>query len=88
MQVRYSSDGGIYVTASKDTGWGKFPMLQFNSWCLRSGRSYSANLKKDDRYILSSGKDSIINLWEVGIGRLLKQYLRATHTEIQCQVMC
>ncbi|PIM99714.1 hypothetical protein CDL12_27785 [Handroanthus impetiginosus] len=36
-------------------------------------------------YILSSGKDSIINLWEVGIGRLLKQYLRATHTEMQCQ---
>lgn len=38
------------------------------------------------RYILSCGKDSSVKLWEVGTGRLVKQYLGATHTQLRCQV--
>ena len=38
------------------------------------------------RYILSCGKDSTVKLWEVGTGRLVKQYVGATHTHLRCQV--
>lgn len=38
------------------------------------------------RFVLSCGKDSTIKLWEVGSGRLIKQYLGATHTQLRCQV--
>lgn len=38
------------------------------------------------RFVLSCGKDSTIKLWEVGSGRLVKQYLGAIHTQLRCQV--
>jgi WD40 repeat protein len=38
------------------------------------------------RFVLSCGKDSTVKLWEVGTGRLVKQYLGATHTQLRCQV--
>lgn len=38
------------------------------------------------RFVLSCGKDSTVKLWEVGSGRLVKQYLGATHTQLRCQV--
>ncbi|KAK1268098.1 hypothetical protein QJS04_geneDACA005316 [Acorus gramineus] len=39
------------------------------------------------RYILSCGKDSTTKLWEVGSGRLVKQYLGAVHTQLRCQAV-
>lgn len=38
------------------------------------------------RFILSCGKDSNVKLWEVASGRLAKQYVGATHTQLRCQV--
>ena len=38
------------------------------------------------RFVLSCGKDSSVKLWEVGSGRLVKQYIGATHTQLRCQV--
>lgn len=38
-------------------------------------------------YILSSAKDSSVKLWEVGTGRLVKQYVGATHTQLRCQAV-
>lgn len=38
------------------------------------------------RYVLSCGKDSTVKLWEVGTGRLVRQYLGATHTQFRSQV--
>lgn len=38
------------------------------------------------RYVLSCGKDSSVKLWDVGTGRLVKQYVGATHMQLRCQV--
>ncbi|CAA0826887.1 Cleavage stimulation factor subunit 50, partial [Striga hermonthica] len=91
-QVRYSSTGGMYVTASKDGAIRLWDGV--TSQCVRSilgahgtAEATSANFTKDQRYILSSGKDSIVNLWDVGTGRLVKQYLGATHTQLRCQAV-
>ncbi|KAH6807719.1 Transducin/WD40 repeat-like superfamily protein [Perilla frutescens var. frutescens] len=91
-QVRYSSTGGIYVTASKDGAVRLWDGV--TSQCVRSilsahgtAEATSAIFTKDQRYVLSSGKDSIVNLWEVGTGRLVKQYLGATHTQLRSQAV-
>ncbi|KAK6123135.1 hypothetical protein DH2020_043131 [Rehmannia glutinosa] len=91
-QVRYSSTGGMYVTASKDGAIRLWDGV--TSQCVRSilsahgtAEATSANFTKDQRYVLSSGKDSIVNLWDVGTGMLVKQYLGATHTQLRCQAV-
>ncbi|GFP90667.1 cleavage stimulation factor subunit 50 [Phtheirospermum japonicum] len=91
-QVRYSSTGGMYVTASKDGAIRLWDGV--TSQCVRSilsahgtAEATSANFTKDQRYVLSTGKDSIVNLWDVGTGRLVKQYLGATHTQLRCQAV-
>ncbi|KAI8543103.1 hypothetical protein RHMOL_Rhmol08G0192400 [Rhododendron molle] len=38
-------------------------------------------------FVLSCGKDSLVKLWEVGTGRLVKQYVGATHTQLRCQAV-
>ncbi|KAL3640511.1 Cleavage stimulation factor subunit 50 [Castilleja foliolosa] len=91
-QVRYSSSGGMYVTASKDGAIRLWDGV--TSQCVRSilsahgtAEATSANFTKDQRYVLSTGKDSIVNLWDVGTGRLVKQYHGATHTQLRCQAV-
>lgn len=44
------------------------------------------NSLKFSRFVLSCGKDSTVKLWEVGTGRLVKQYTGAVHTQLRCQV--
>ncbi|KAL6584101.1 Cleavage stimulation factor subunit 50 [Orobanche minor] len=91
-QVRYSSTGGMYVTASKD---GAIRLWDgATSQCVRSilgahgtAEATSANFTKDQRYVLSTGKDSTVNLWDVGTGRLVKQYLGCTHSQLRCQAV-
>ncbi|KAK4479419.1 hypothetical protein RD792_014933 [Penstemon davidsonii] len=91
-QVRYSSTGGMYVTASKDGAIRLWDGV--TSHCVRSilsahgtAEATSANFTKDQRYVLSSGKDSVVNLWDVGTGKLVKQYIGATHTQYRCQAV-
>ncbi|PSS08003.1 Cleavage stimulation factor subunit like [Actinidia chinensis var. chinensis] len=91
-QVRYSSTGGMYVTASKDGAVRLWDGVTAN--CVRSmvgahgtTETISANFTKDQRFVLSCGKDSSVKLWEVGTGRLVKQYLGATHTQLRCQAV-
>ncbi|XP_042040566.1 cleavage stimulation factor subunit 50-like isoform X2 [Salvia splendens] len=91
-QVRYSSTGGIYVTASKDGAIRLWDGV--TSHCVRSilsahgtAEATSAIFTKDQKYVLSSGKDSMVNLWEVGTGRLVKKYSGATHTQLRSQAV-
>ncbi|XP_062170792.1 cleavage stimulation factor subunit 50 isoform X1 [Alnus glutinosa] len=91
-QVRNSSTGGMYVTASKDGAVRLWDGVTAN--CVRSivgahgvAEATSANFTKDQRFVLSCGKDSTVKLWEVGTGRLVKQYLGATHTQLRCQAV-
>ncbi|XP_058070491.1 cleavage stimulation factor subunit 50 isoform X2 [Magnolia sinica] len=91
-QVRYSSSGGMYVTASKDGAIRVWDGV--TSQCVRSitgahgsTEATSASFTKDQRYVLSCGKDSAAKLWEVGSGRLVKQYLGAVHTQLRCQAV-
>ncbi|XP_077252549.1 cleavage stimulation factor subunit 50-like [Tasmannia lanceolata] len=39
------------------------------------------------KFVLSCGKDSTAKLWEVGTGRLVKQYTGAIHTQLRCQAV-
>nr|GMD16410.1 cleavage stimulation factor subunit 50 isoform X1 [Ipomoea batatas] len=91
-QVRYSRNGGMFVTASKDGAIRLWDGVTAN--CVRSidgahgtEEATSANFTKDQRYILSCGKDSSVKLWEVGTGKLVKQYLGAVHTKLQFQAV-
>ncbi|CAL5441960.1 unnamed protein product [Camellia sinensis] len=131
-QVRYSSTGGMYVTASKDGAIRIWDGVTAN--CVRSivgahgtTEAISANFTKDQRapfglewrsgglaeekglgvgsvtayvviwdeqnrrafdgFVLSCGKDSSVKLWEVGTGKLVKQYQGATHTQLRCQAV-
>ncbi|ONK67395.1 uncharacterized protein A4U43_C06F19720 [Asparagus officinalis] len=91
-QVRYSSSGSMYVTASKDGSvhiWDGVSAKCVRSFSGAHGPSEatSANFTKDQRFILSCGKDSTAKLWEVGTGRLVKQYLGAVHTQSRCQAV-
>ncbi|KAF8399638.1 hypothetical protein HHK36_015507 [Tetracentron sinense] len=92
IQVRYSSTGGMYVTASKDGAVRVWDGV--TAQCVRSivgahgsAEATSASFTKDQRFILSCGKDSTVKLWEVGTGRLFKQYLGAIHTQLRCQAV-
>ncbi|XP_043707757.1 cleavage stimulation factor subunit 50 [Telopea speciosissima] len=91
-QVRYSSSGGTYVTASKDGAVRVWDGV--SAQCVRSivgahgsAEATSASFTKDQRYVLSCGKDSTVKLWEVGTGRLVKQYVGAIHTQLRCQAV-
>ncbi|KAB2609477.1 cleavage stimulation factor subunit 1 [Pyrus ussuriensis x Pyrus communis] len=90
-QVRYSATGGKYVTASKDGAIRLWDGV--TAKCARSipahgtAEATSASFTKDQRFVLSSGNDSTMNLWEVGTGKLVKQYLGATHTQLWRQAV-
>ncbi|XP_010257989.1 PREDICTED: cleavage stimulation factor subunit 50 [Nelumbo nucifera] len=91
-QVRYSSTGGMYVTASKD---GVVRIWDgITAKCVRSiagahgsAEATSASFTKDQRFVLSCGKDSTVKLWEVSTGRLVKQYIGAIHAQMRCQAV-
>lgn len=38
------------------------------------------------RFVLSSGKDSTVKLWEIGSGRIVKEYLGAKRIKLRSQV--
>ncbi|KAF3438045.1 hypothetical protein FNV43_RR20801 [Rhamnella rubrinervis] len=91
-QVRYSSTGSMYATASKDGAIRLWDGVTAN--CVRSivgahgtVEATSANFTKDQKFVLSCGKDSSVKLWEVGTGRLVKQYIGATHTQLRFQAV-
>lgn len=91
-QVRYSSTGGMYVTASKDCAVRVWDGV--TSSCVRSienahgtSEATSASFTKDQRFVLSCGKDSTTKLWEISTGRLVKQYLGATRTKLRSQAV-
>ncbi|RVW35539.1 Cleavage stimulation factor subunit 50 [Vitis vinifera] len=91
-QVRYSSNGDMYVTASKDGAIRLWDGVTAN--CVRSivgahgtAEATSASFTKDQRFVLSCGKDSSVKLWEIGSGKLVKQYLGAAHTQLRCQAV-
>jgi len=79
------------VTASKDGSLRIWDGV--SAECVRpiigahgSAEATSAVFTKDERYLLSCGKDSSVKLWEVGTGRLVKQYGGAVHRQFRCQV--
>ncbi|KAG7020070.1 Cleavage stimulation factor subunit 50 [Cucurbita argyrosperma subsp. argyrosperma] len=80
----------MYVTASKDGAVRLWDGV--SAKCLRSivsahgtAEATSAKFTKDERYVLSCGKDSTVKLWDVGTGKLVKQYVGATHMQLRCQ---
>ncbi|KAL2651982.1 hypothetical protein R1flu_020110 [Riccia fluitans] len=91
-QVRYSGNGGMYVSASKDGGVRIWDGV--SARCVRAitgahgtAEATSAAFSKDQRYVLSCGKDSTVRVWEVGSGRQVKQYVGAKHAQMRCQAV-
>ncbi|KAK4799235.1 hypothetical protein SAY86_024600 [Trapa natans] len=91
-QVRYSSSGGMYVTASKDGAIRLWDGV--SATCVRTipaahgtAEVTGVTFTKDHRFVLSCGKDSNVKLWEVASGRLARQYVGATHTQLRCQAV-
>lgn len=91
-QVRYASNGGTYVTASKDGSVRIWDGVSAS--CIRaiesahgSTEATSVCFTKDQRYVLSCGKDSVVRLWDVGSGRQVKQYVGAEHEQMRCQAV-
>jgi WD40 repeat protein len=70
----------------------KFPLPQLSNyqkdWILQLlCTGFVIRIKSHlSRFVLSCGKDSTVKLWEVATGRLVKQYLGSTHTQLRCQV--
>ncbi|WRX18826.1 hypothetical protein QQP08_011313 [Theobroma cacao] len=100
VQVRYSSTGGMYVTASKDGAIRLWDGISAS--CVRSivgahgtAEATIACFTKDQRInrmlllnmIRKLHVDSTVKLWEIGTGRLVKQYLGSTHTQSRCQAV-
>ncbi|KAL4339280.1 hypothetical protein GQ457_08G035220 [Hibiscus cannabinus] len=85
--VRYSSTGGMYVTASKDGAIWLWDGVSAS--CVRSivGAHGAAEAGGHERMFYEGLKDSTVKLWEIGTGRLVKQYLGATHTQLRCQAV-
>ncbi|KAH7291661.1 hypothetical protein KP509_29G027200 [Ceratopteris richardii] len=91
-QIRYASNGGIYVTASKDGCiriWDgvSASCVHVIEQAHSSLEVTSANFTKDQRYILSCGKDSMVRLWDVGSGQQVKQYGGSQHDQMRCQAV-
>ncbi|CAA7030872.1 unnamed protein product [Microthlaspi erraticum] len=91
-QVRYSSTGSLYVTASKDGAIRLFDGV--SSKCVRSisgahGKSEvtSVLFTRDQRFVLSSGKDSTVKLWEVASGIIVKEYIGAKRVKLRSQAI-
>nr|GMD17973.1 cleavage stimulation factor subunit 50 [Ipomoea batatas] len=75
-QVRYSRNGGMFVTASKDGAIRLWDGVTAN--CVRS---------IDGAHGTEEATNSSVKLWEVGTGKLVKQYLGAVHTKLQFQAV-
>ncbi|CAH8389654.1 unnamed protein product [Eruca vesicaria subsp. sativa] len=91
-QVRYSSTGSVYVTASKDGAIRLYDGV--SAKCVRSisnahGKAEvtSAVFTRDQRFVLSSGKDSTVKLWEIASGRMVKEYIGAKRLKLRSQAI-
>ncbi|CAH2044090.1 unnamed protein product [Thlaspi arvense] len=91
-QVRYSSTGSVYVTASKDGAIRLFDGV--SAKCVRSisgahgnAEVTSAMFTRDQRFVLSSGKDSTVKLWEIASGRMVKEYIGAKRVKLRSQAI-
>jgi cleavage stimulation factor subunit 1 len=77
-QVRYSSDGKLFVSGSKDGAikiWDGVTGRCVNTIPnAHSGQVYSVQFSMNSKYLLSSGQDYIAKLWDLSTGRQVRAY--------------
>lgn len=83
--VKYSPNGSIYVTSSKDGNikiWDGVSNKCINTFKqAHDGHEVcSVVFSKNSKYVLSSGKDSLVKLWELSTSRCLIAYTGAGAT--------
>ncbi|GAM25829.1 hypothetical protein SAMD00019534_090040, partial [Acytostelium subglobosum LB1] len=76
-QVRYSVDGNIFASCSKDATikiWDAVNMSLINTLpSPHSGNDVtSVQISKNQKYLLSCGRDSFVKLWEISSGRMIQ----------------
>eukprot|EP00011_Vannellida_sp_DIVA3-517-6-12_P014272 CAMPEP_0114618156 /NCGR_PEP_ID=MMETSP0168-20121206/7561_1 /TAXON_ID=95228 ORGANISM="Vannella sp., Strain DIVA3 517/6/12" /NCGR_SAMPLE_ID=MMETSP0168 /ASSEMBLY_ACC=CAM_ASM_000044 /LENGTH=327 /DNA_ID=CAMNT_0001829301 /DNA_START=50 /DNA_END=1033 /DNA_ORIENTATION=+ len=78
-QLRYSTDGSMFVSAGKDGAVKIWDAISFR--CVRhipnahGGTEVNAvKFSQNGKYVLSSGRDSSARLWDLSKGTLLRQY--------------
>ncbi|KAF6161214.1 hypothetical protein GIB67_042353 [Kingdonia uniflora] len=88
-QVGYAPTGGTYVIASIDGDIRVWDGVTAQCvWSVigahGSAGATSACFTRDQRCVLSCGKDSTVKLWEIGTRRLVKHYPGAIDTQLHC----
>jgi cleavage stimulation factor subunit 1 len=97
-QIRYASQGNIYVSGSKDGSiklWdgvtnkvintivkahGGFEVyLALLVFCFNLLQVTSVQFSKNQKYLLSGGKDGTIRIWELGTGRQIQHIVSGPH---------
>jgi cleavage stimulation factor subunit 1 len=78
-QVRYSPDGSVFASCSKDGYikiWDAINNRVVRLFAAAHGGSEvsSVQFTRNNKYLLSCGKDSTIRLWDMATGRQLKNY--------------
>eukprot|EP01133_Synstelium_polycarpum_P012803 gene12803-15025_t len=74
--VRYSVDGNIFASCSKDATikiWDAVNFGLINTLATpHSGKEVtSIEISRNQKYLLSSGRDSFVKLWEISSGRMI-----------------
>jgi cleavage stimulation factor subunit 1 len=90
-QVRYASEGNIYVSCSKDGSiklWDTVTNKVINTIAkAHSGfEPTSVQFSKEQKYLLSAGKDAVIKIWELSTGRQLQNILTGPQWKNRLQV--
>lgn len=90
--VSYNPSANSYVTCSKD---GSIKLWDgVSNRCVTTfekahdgAEVCSAIFSKNSKYILSSGKDSVVKLWEISTGRTLVKYTGEDAAPLLCSVV-
>jgi cleavage stimulation factor subunit 1 len=89
-QVRYSTDGNLYVSCSKDGSikvWDAVSSrcVKYISKAHAGFEVNSVQFSRNSKYVLSGGKDSTVRLWDLATGRQLKVYTGSAQSKNRLQ---
>eukprot|EP00761_Pharyngomonas_kirbyi_P000064 gb/GECH01000064.1/.p1 GENE.gb/GECH01000064.1/~~gb/GECH01000064.1/.p1 ORF type:complete len:414 (+),score=72.73 gb/GECH01000064.1/:1-1242(+) len=90
-QVRYNTDGKLFVSGSKDGAvkiWDGVTGRCVNTIPNAHGGAdiFSVSFSRNSKYLLSSGQDGTAKLWELSTGRQIRTYAHPTQPKHRTRV--